>query len=125
MTYLTLGQAAKEAGVSKATVSVAIKKQKLGFVSKSTAGYQIDPAELFRVFPVKTDASEQSQTPAETPRSDADARENRMLREQLEDMRADRDAWREQAQRLALPSPEPNGQEGKRRRLWPWGSARG
>jgi hypothetical protein len=28
-----------------------------------------------------------------------------MLREQLGDARRDRDAWRDQAQRLALPSP--------------------
>jgi hypothetical protein len=29
------------------------------------------------------------------------------MKAMLEDMRAERDAWREQAQRLALPKPEP------------------
>jgi hypothetical protein len=123
MGYLSLGQAAKVAGVSKATISKALASGRLSYVSKSAAGYEIDPAELFRVFPPKplaTVESERSETPMVTGKSDAEMLENRMLREQLDDMRVDRDAWREQAQRLALPSPDQKGQEGKRRRLWPW-----
>jgi hypothetical protein len=30
------------------------------------------------------------------------------LKAMLEDMRSDRDAWRDQAQRLTLPSPQPS-----------------
>lgn len=110
MSYLTLGQAAKEAGVSKSTVSKALKSGRLSFVSKASAGYEIDPAELFRVFPKKpqeTVASEQLVTPPET--GTEDRREVELLREQLEDLRKDRDAWREQAQRLALPAPNDVG----------------
>jgi hypothetical protein len=40
------------------------------------------------------------------------------LRAQLAEMRTERDAWREQAQRLALPKPEP-----VRTRWWRRGSA--
>jgi hypothetical protein len=48
---LTLGQAAKECGKSKATLSKAIKSGRLSVLGKTSAGYEIDPAELFRVFP--------------------------------------------------------------------------
>lgn len=49
--YFSLGQAAKEAGVAKSTISKALSSGKLSYAEKSTAGYKIDPAELFRVFP--------------------------------------------------------------------------
>lgn len=49
--YLSLGQAAKEAGVAKSTISKALSSGKLSYAEKSTAGYKIDPSELFRVFP--------------------------------------------------------------------------
>jgi hypothetical protein len=48
---LTLGTAAKAAGVSKSTVHRAIKSGRMSARSKDGASYQIDPAELFRVFP--------------------------------------------------------------------------
>ena len=58
--YLTLGQAAREAGVAKSTISKALASGKLSYREKTTEGYKIDPAELFRVYPkqVKTDADE-------------------------------------------------------------------
>jgi hypothetical protein len=48
---LTLGTAAKAAGVSKSTVHRALKSGRMSARSKDGASYQIDPAELFRVFP--------------------------------------------------------------------------
>ncbi len=39
MTTLTMGQAAKETGISKATLSKALKSGRLSYVAKSTAGY--------------------------------------------------------------------------------------
>jgi hypothetical protein len=115
MVYLSLGQAAKEAGVSKATISKALKTGRLSYVGKSTAGYEIDPAELFRVFtpkPLVTVDSERSQTPVETGKSQADVFELQLLRERVEDLQRDRDAWREQAQRLALAGPEQQPRKG-------------
>lgn len=49
--YLTLGQAAKEAGVAKSTISKALASGKLSYREKNSDGYKIDPAELFRVYP--------------------------------------------------------------------------
>lgn len=115
MGYLSLGQASKEAGVSKATISKALKSGRLSYVSKSTAGYEIDPAELFRVFPKKplaTVDSERSETLVETGKSDVYQLENQMLRAQLEDLKSERDAWREQAQRLALTGPAAEPKKG-------------
>lgn len=117
---LTLGQAAKQVGVSKATLSKALKSGRLSYISKSTAGYEIDPAELFRVFPPKPServSSERQETPSETVSADTYRKEIELLRQQLDDTRADRDAWRDQAQRLALAPPEPPA---TRRGFWPW-----
>ena len=60
--YLSLGQAAKEAGVAKSTISKALSSGKLSYREKNPDGYKIDPAELFRVYPktTKTDADELS-----------------------------------------------------------------
>jgi excisionase family DNA binding protein len=49
---LTLGQAAKETGVSKPTISKAINKGRLSATKNEKGEYEIDPAELFRVFPI-------------------------------------------------------------------------
>jgi predicted site-specific integrase-resolvase len=86
--YLSLGQAAKESGKSKATISKYIKNGKLSVASKEDGSYQIDPSELFRVFPIdehKTGANEQSQTHKETPVNSALQREIELLRERLTD----------------------------------------
>lgn len=58
--YFSLGQAAKEAGVAKSTISKALSSGKLSYAEKGTSGYKIDAAELFRVFPkqAKTDRHE-------------------------------------------------------------------
>jgi len=61
--YLSLGQAAKEAGVAKSTISKALSSGKLSYTEKGTAGYKIDPAELFRVFP-KTSKPERDELSA-------------------------------------------------------------
>ena len=62
--YLSLGQAAKEAGVAKSTISKALASGKLSYREKNSEGYKIDPAELFRVYPKTT------KTPSEKPASD-------------------------------------------------------
>lgn len=47
----TLGTAARAAGVSKSTIHRAIKRGTISARSKEAGGYEIDPAELHRVFP--------------------------------------------------------------------------
>lgn len=61
MPMLTLGEAAKACGVPKSTVSRAIKAGRISAGRNDLGQYSIDPAELFRVYPVK------SETVADTP----------------------------------------------------------
>ncbi len=65
MTYWTLGQASKETGIVKSQLFKAIKSGRMSVVSKDSKGYQLDPAEVYRAFPVKTKNEEKKQL--ETP----------------------------------------------------------
>ena len=72
--YLTLGEASKETGVQKSTLSKALKSGKLSYFEKTSAGYKIEPSELFRIYPRKpqatvsdTAASERLDTPEINP----------------------------------------------------------
>ena len=111
--YLTLGQASKETGVQKSTLSKAIKSGKLSYVEKTSAGYKIDPAELFRVYsrkPQETGADTVESGQVDTPQNNPDfirlQVEVEALRERLNETQAQRDEWMKQAQQLALPKPE-------------------
>ena len=83
---LTIGQAAKETGRSKSTISRAIKTGRIS-AKRNGDRYEIDPAELFRVYPPATvaqpDQSNDTQPPSPTP-DPATETELRMLREMLE-----------------------------------------
>ena len=57
--HLSLGQAAKETGLDKSTISRAIKSGKLSATRQENGGYAIDPAELFRVFAPAAQDTEQ------------------------------------------------------------------
>jgi excisionase family DNA binding protein len=120
MTKLTLGQAAKLAGVGKSTLSRAIKSGRLSASRQTDGSYSIDPAELERVYDLKSagtgetvgttsgvvqDATPSKETPA-TPDADAQVA---LLREMLEradqradELKADRDAWRSQAEKAQM-----------------------
>lgn len=50
---LTLGQAAKETGKTKTALANAISSGRLSATKDEHGQYQIDPAELFRVYPRK------------------------------------------------------------------------
>jgi hypothetical protein len=79
----SLGQAAKETGLDKSTLSRAIKNGRLSAQRKDGGGgYEIDPAELFRVFP--TAAKEQVPPSVTTDGSTDVLVENRELRLKLE-----------------------------------------
>ena len=80
--HLSLGQAAKETGMDKSTISRAIKSGKLSATRKENGGYEIDPAELFRVF---APASKKMEPPALAPNTAMDgSSENQALRLQWE-----------------------------------------
>ena len=126
---LSLSQSAKRVGVSKATIHRAIKSGKLSAVRNDDGSYQIDLAELARVYPSKLDALNGSDSETPEPVSEpVSERSNETLRnpkrnehntassavaeaeldgarlliktlqDQLEDIRSDRDGWRQQAE---------------------------
>jgi len=120
----TLGTAAKATGKSKTTIQRAVTKGLISAEKGRGGEYSIDPAELPRVFPpiasdtVSRDPQVDDTTPHnETPelRVKIEALEAMLVREReaLEEVRADRDAWKQQATAL-LAAPL------KRRRWWPW-----
>ena len=79
---LSLGQAAKEVGLDKSTLSRAIKKGKLSAQRQENGGYEIDPAELFRVFPPASQKSQRLSPSQDIPTDTL--LENRELRIKLE-----------------------------------------
>ena len=109
----TLGDAAKATGKSKATISKAIKSGRISASKDETGVFQIDPAELHRVYP-PTVSSERSETPQEAPKEQDKSGLIRELQARLEaaherladkeetisDLRDDRDKWRQQATAL-------------------------
>ncbi len=86
---LSAKQAAREIGKSTPTVTRAIKAGRISATRNDSGGFEIDPAELFRVFPRVTSNGGNVKgeiLPAVTP--DATpmlTRENEMLRARLEE----------------------------------------
>jgi excisionase family DNA binding protein len=118
MAMLTLGEAARLTGLGKTTIQRSIKAGRLSATRTEFGSYQIDAAELHRVYPIpapvdatvaETHREEQDATPDVTPLLEAQINALRqvseLLRQQLDDTREDRDRWRAQAERLALPAP--------------------
>ena len=123
---LTLGQAAKETGLSKPSISKAIKTGRLSAVKTENGEYQIDPVELFRVYPVtsKPKADTLQEETLSLPnglQAALDAMRELLgqvegerddLRRRLDEEAADRRASAEEVRRLTLlithqPKPEP------------------
>lgn len=111
--YFTLGEASKETGVQKSTLSKALKSGKLSYFEKTSAGYKIEPSELFRIYPRKpqdtvadTIVYKQYDTPEMNPDFIRLQVELEQLRERLTETQEQRDKWQAQAMQLALPKPE-------------------
>ena len=96
--YLTLGQAAEMCGWSKGAISKAIKSGKLSVHKKTKAGFQLDPAEVLRVFPKKTETThnEQSETLDKHSVNSAVSAEVNALRQQITTAELERTREREQ-----------------------------
>ena len=121
-----LSEAAAATGVNRSTIYRAYKSGRMSATRLETGQIEVDPAELFRVFPplapqgASIDARHPHATPNATDnnafRSNALDVEVRLLREMLDAMRDDRDAWREQATKAlaVLPLPAPSAS----RRPW-------
>jgi hypothetical protein len=120
MTYFTLGQAAKETGKQKSTILDAIRSGRLSATRDDKKQWQIEASELFRVYEAKP-RTERYETPSNTAEQPLEIvrilekeqeeriRERRQLESVIDDLRADRDHWRQQAtalltdQRAATP----------------------
>ena len=117
MPLLTLNQAAKECGKSKSVLLGAIRAGRLSAIRDDLNQWQIDPAELFRVY--QSRRSENGQKEQSVPHEER--HQNALLlanighlEKQLataesvaDDLRADRDHWRQQATALLTHQPEP------------------
>jgi excisionase family DNA binding protein len=125
---LTLGQAARQAGISKSYLSRLVKSGKISAERQENGEFRIDPSELDRLADIRPhghDAGNSTSERLETPRELVLQREVELLREMLhdkeqtlQDVRRERDAWRQQAQTLLLTAGET-----KSRRWWRWGKA--
>ena len=124
MTHYTLGTAANACGLNKSTVLRAIKAGKISATRDEHGQWQIDPAEMHRVYPpVASNPEEQRSEQRYAPVQHRDRTDELVaeLRARLDDMRNERDrartdadTWRtaferELAQR-ALPAPGNVGQ---------------
>jgi hypothetical protein len=101
---LTLGQAAIETGMAKSAISRAIKSGRLSARKTESGSFEIDPAELFRVYPPasRRNSAEQPQgeriaTPNET---NGLHREVAVLRELIAEIKGERDDLRGERDRL-------------------------
>jgi hypothetical protein len=106
----TAGTAAKAVGKTKSTITKAIASGKLSAVKNDSGAWEIEVSELHRVYPPtlpETGEIERYDTPKETARNSNEiAALERLLKasqEQIDDLKADRDEWRKQANRL-LPT---------------------
>lgn len=102
MTKLSLNKAAKAAGVAKSTLLESLKHGRMSAEKNDKGHWQIDPSELFRVFPKTSsnDHSEPYSTPGENhvkaSQNSAIEIEVKMLREQVERMDSERERERGQ-----------------------------
>lgn len=117
----TLGEAAKATGKSKATISKAIKSGRISAQKGETGAFSIEPSELHRVYPIAVERERE-----ETPNSlQVNGKDDGLIRELqarleaaqerlsdkenvIQDLKEDRDKWRQQATAL-LTDQRPRG----------------
>jgi predicted site-specific integrase-resolvase len=105
----SLSTAAAACGVNKSTILRAIKNGKISATKDENGQWQIQPVELHRTYPpyteARTDAPHDATAVLEAQiaglKEVAD-----LLRVQLEDVREDRDRWREQAATVTRQLPD-------------------
>jgi excisionase family DNA binding protein len=88
----TLQEASEATGLNRSTIFRAIRAGKISAMRNEQGTWQIEPAELHRVYPSREAPD------ASSARKHRDAMADKMvqlLERQLEDMRQERDAWRE------------------------------
>ena len=127
----SLGEAANATGKQKSTILNALKKGRLSGKKNDSGQWEIDPAELHRVYEAvssnsaKNDKTERYETPNKTGVLEANIE---ALQQQLErerelnrDLQQDRDHWRQQATALLTDQRQKSPQkpvQGRIRRAW-------
>src|SRR4051794_1901415 len=121
--FFTLGEAAKQVGKSKSTLSEAIKSGKLSVHNKTADRYSIAASELFRVYPPNSSAkptAEQNRTrdaeQMNTTENGGTAPELAELRARMEILEKERDRERRQLESTIDDLRRRLDQEGEERR---------
>ena len=123
----TLGTAAKATGKAKSTILRAVKSGKISATKKHDGSYELEPAELHRVFP--PNSAQQAPSNDTQPHKEQDE----TLRFRLEIIEAERQRERDQMQatiddlRARLDRSEDRitaliAAPQRSRRWWPWSS---
>jgi hypothetical protein len=108
---LSLSEAAKESGQSKSTIWRAVNSGRLPATRTYTGDYQIDPAELHRVFSPGANDGRATTLSMKRDAADLEGAEETLMQAQIDrlfrvgelirnELDNDRDAWRSQADRL-------------------------
>lgn len=144
----TLGEAAKKVGKSKTTLTRAIKSGRMSATRLEDGSYQIDPAELFRVYDETPETVTLSPNGAQSDpvtvtgnavnhatvnatvaelqaKLDASEIEKQMLSERISELRAERDDWKAEAGDWKKQSNNAtlllsHEQQKNQRRWWQW-----
>jgi hypothetical protein len=140
--YESLAQAAEATGKSKSTILRAIKAHRISATKNDVGDWRIDPSELHRVFAAARNTADRAGNGS--PERGATANEtaleaqiaalrdvSELLRQQLDDVRNDRDHWRAQAEALprllappaannAAPSDLEIDRGNRWQRAWRW-----
>ncbi len=128
MPKLTLNQAAREVGKAKKTILDAIRAGKLTAPTDDQGRYQIDPSELFRVWP-PTPSEPEPETKTHLVPPDMETallrqkvemleQANKRLEQAVEDLREDRDQWRKQATHLITHQTASEPRRGRNWHTW-------
>ena len=109
---ITLAQAAARTGVARSTILRAIKRGTLsGIRGEAGKTWLVDPAELARVFPVTAPPARQNAMEVVVAQLAIAEERIAELKRALEDMRNDRNDWKNQASLLLATLRETRGLE--------------
>lgn len=111
---LSPAEAAKHVGLTKQSVIKAIRSGRLSAIKDASGGWAIEPVELFRVWPAvnqdrgKVTPQVDAGLPPENNEVVAALKgQIELLRSQLDDVRVDRNHWRQIAERSLLTDQRP------------------
>lgn len=122
MTKLSANRAAKEAGIAKKTLLEALTSKRMSADKNDKGHWQIDPAELFRVFP-KTSGAEGEKTVSHPPQKNSENNtlsvEVATLREQLRSAETEKSYLNEKIEDLRARAERAEKKEDDLQRLLP------